>query len=233
MTKAIAINGSPRMERGNTAQVLTPFIEGMRDAGADVELFYASRLKVKPCVCGQMACWYDRPGECCIQDTMQALYPRLSAADTLILATPVYIPLPGDMQNVINRLCPLIEPRLETRAGRTRARFREGVAIQRMALVAVGGWWEKANLDLVVRIVEELAENASVGFAGAVLRPHAYLIRQGGELTSDGQEVLEAARRAGRELVEEGTMRHETLEAASRPLISQEELRQQYNAAIA
>jgi multimeric flavodoxin WrbA len=233
MTKAIAINGSPRMDRGNTAEILAPFVEGMREAGADVELYYASRLKVKPCTCGQMACWYDRPGECCIQDSMQTLYPSLRAANTLILATPVYIPLPGDMQNVINRLCPLIEPRLETRAGRTRARFREGVAIRRVALVAVGGWWEKENLDLVVRIVEELAENASVEFAGAVLRPHAYLMSDGGGLTRDGREVLEAARRAGRELVEEGAMRRGTLEAVSQPLISEEALRERYNRAIA
>lgn len=93
MSKAVVINGSPRMERGDTAMVLAPFIQGMTDAGSDVELFYASRLNVEPCTCGAMICWYQTPGECCFQDDMQLLYSELRAADTLVLATPVYIPL--------------------------------------------------------------------------------------------------------------------------------------------
>ncbi len=47
--KVIAINGSPRMEKGHTALILTHFIHGMMDAGSEVELFYVRRLKVKPC----------------------------------------------------------------------------------------------------------------------------------------------------------------------------------------
>ena len=229
MSKALAINGSPRMEKGSTAMVLTPFIQGMIDGGADVELLYASRLKVKPCTCGRLYCWNDEPGECCIKDGMQPLYPKLRGAEILVLATPVYIPLPGEMQNVINRLCPLLDPVLEFRQGRTRARFRQDVRIRKIVLVATGGWWERGNLDTVVRIVEELAEDASVEFAGAVLRPHASFLKQRGELTPDGVAVLDAVRKAGYELVKEGAMTKETLALISRPLISQEELWRRYN----
>jgi len=230
--KALAINGSPRMEKGNTALVLTPFIQGMTDAGCGVELFYASRLNVKPCTCGEMYCWYKKLGECCIKDDMQFLYPRLTGTDTLILATPVYIPLPGALQNIINRLCPLVEPVLETREGRTRARFHEEVGIRKIVLLSTGGWWEKANFGTVVRIVEELAKHASVEFAGAVLRPHAFLMKEEEELTEEGRDVLDAARRAGHELVKEGAMSEETLDAVSRPLISEDELRSRYNQAL-
>ena len=232
MSKAVAINGSPRMEKGNTAMVLTPFIQGMMDAGSDVELLYASRLKVKPCTCGEMYCWNEVPGECCIKDDMQLLYPKLREADILVLATPVYIPLPGDMQNIINRLCPLLDPFLEFREGRTRARFRKDVGIRKIVLVSTGGWWEKANFGTVVRITEELAKDASVEFAGAVLRPHAHLMKEKGELTQDGEAVLNAVRRAGYELVKEGVMTKETLETISRPLISQEDLWRRYNKAL-
>lgn len=229
MSRAVAINGSPRMEKGYTAMVLTPFIQGMLDAGSDVELFYASRLKVKPCACGEMYCWYKKPGECCIKDDMQLLYPKLREADILILATPVYIPLPGEMQDIINRLCPLLKPFLETREGRTRARFHEEVGIRKIVLVSTGGWWEKGNFGTVVRIAEELAEDASVEFAGAVLRPHAFLMKEEGQLTEEGEVVLNAVRRAGYELVNDGVMSKETLEAISRPLISEDKLRRIYN----
>ncbi len=229
MSKAVAINGSPQMGKGYTAMVLTPFIQGMMDAGSDVELFHASRLKVKPCACGEMYCWHKKPGECCIEDDMQLLYPKLRQADVLILATPVYVPLPGEMQDIINRLCPLIKPFLEIRDGRTRARFHEEVGIRKIVLVATGGWWEKGNFGTVVRIAEELAEAASVEFAGAVLRPHAFLMKEQGRLTEEGEAVLNAVRRAGYQLVNDGVMSEETLEAISRPLISEDELRRIYN----
>lgn len=229
MIKAVAINGSPRKERGNTAMILTPFIQGLIETGCEVELFYASRLNIKPCTCGSMQCWYDSPGECCIKDDMEMLYPKLREADILILATPVYIPLPGNMQDVLNRLCPLVEPYLEFRQGRTRARFHEDVKIQKIVLVSTGGWWEMENFGTVVRIVEELAEGASVEFGGAVLRPHAFALKVDGEFTEDGEGILNAVRRAGSELASEGGMNQETLEMISRPLISEEDLRHRYN----
>jgi len=227
--KVIAINGSPRMEKGYTALILNSFNHGMMDAGSEVELFYTRRLKVKPCTCGEMYCWYKKPGECCIKDDMQLLYPQLREADILILATPVYIPLPGEMQNFINRLCPLINPILENREGRTRARFHKQVKVRKIVLVSTGGWWEKENFETVVHITEELAKGASVEFAGAVLRPHAFLMKEKGEVTKDGEAVLNAVKRAGNELIKKGRMNKETLEAICRPLISEEELRNRYN----
>lgn len=231
MIKVVAINGSPRMEKGNTAMILAPFIQGMVDAGCDVELFHAKRLKVKPCT-GEMHCWYGKAGECIIKDDMELLYPKLREAEILVLATPVYIPMPGEMQNIINRLCPLVEPFLETREGRTRARLHKDVEIRKVVLVSTGAWWEKGNFGTVVRIAEELAEDMNVEFAGAVLRPHAFLMKEDGELTGDGEAVVKAVRRAGYELVKEGGMDQETLERVSRPLISEEELRRRYNEAL-
>jgi len=231
MIKTVVINGSPRCDKGNTATILAPFIQGMQDAGADVELCYVSRLKIKPCT-GEMHCWYEKPGQCYIHDDMQNLYPKLRKADILVLATPVYIPLPGEMQNVINRLCPLIRPLLETREGRTRARFHEQVKIQKIVLVSTSGWWEMDNFGTVVRIAKELAADASVEFGGAVLRPHAFSMQRNGELTEEGKAILDATRSAGYQLVKEGGIKAETLEAIGRPLISQEDLRRRYNDAL-
>lgn len=226
--QVLAINGSPRGQRGNTARILEPFVEGMREQGAEVELIAAKGLRIERCT-GELLCWGRHPGACHIQDDMQALYPKLRAAEVLVLATPVYIPLPGAMQDLMNRLCPLLEPELVFRKGRTRARFREEVRIQRIVLVASSGWWEKENMDTVLRIAQELAEDASVEFSGALLRPHAFAMRKEGELTEGGRAVQEAARQAGRELVREGCMRPETLALVSRPLISEEERREAYN----
>jgi multimeric flavodoxin WrbA len=215
------------MEKGNTALVLAPFLDGIREAGASVELFYAKRLNVKPCT-GEFYCWNKKPGECYIDDGMQVLYPKLREADILILATPVYIPLPGETQNLINRLCPLVEPILEFRDGRTRARFHDDVNICKFVLVSTCGWWEMGNFGTVLRIVEELAKDVSVEFAGAVLRPHAYLMVENKE---KAKKVNEALRQAGCEFIKKGRISKSLLEVISQPLVSEEEYRRSLNEA--
>jgi len=101
------------------------------------------------------------------------------------------------------------------------ARFHKNVKIGRIVLVSTCGWWEIENFKTVKRIAKELAKDVNVEFAGAVLRPHASQMRKKGELTKDGETVLEAVKIAGYELVKKGSMSNETLEIISRPLISE------------
>jgi multimeric flavodoxin WrbA len=75
LPRVVSINGSAKMEKGNTALVLASFLDGEREAEASVELFYAKRLNVKPCT-GEFYCWNKKPSECYIDDNMQVLYPK-------------------------------------------------------------------------------------------------------------------------------------------------------------
>lgn len=230
MARLIAVNGSPRRAKGNTALVLRSLLEGAEAAGAETETIIVDELDLQHCTCGAMRCWYGTPGECCIRDGMDEVYPKLRAAETLVLASPVYVPLPGRMQDFLNRICPLMEPSLEFHGGRTRARARPGVALRRLALVTTGDWWEKENSDRLVGIARELAEVMNIEFAGAAIRPHALAMWRDKKLTPGAVEALAAARQAGIELVREGTMSEETLAAVSRPLVPEETLRGMYNA---
>lgn len=223
MGKAVGLYYSSSAQSGNTARLLTAFMGGIQRGGDETEIFAVKDLSISPCT-GELHCWSKLPGQCYIQDDMQSIYPALRRAHTLVLATPVYIPLPGQMQNLVNRLCPLLEPELVTRDGRTRARMREDVSISRIALVATSGWWELGNFDTVLRIARELAEDASVPFVGGILRPHAPMALHSGKKT---QEILDAAERAGYELAVSGAMSTETLALVSQPLVDQEEYRKQ------
>ncbi len=217
--KVTVINGSPRMKKGYTSQILDPFIDGMQDAKAEVTLLYSSKLKIRSCK-GDFQCWFIKPGECIYKDDMLSVYPVLEDTDILILATPVYIPLPGDMQNMINRLCPLVEPVLEKKDGRTRARFYKQVKIRKIMLVATGGWWELGNFDTVMRIVEELAADVNVEFGGAVLRPHA------SEINSHPDEkkmIMKTLKEAGYQLIKEGRVSPDKLDLIAIPLVQFED----------
>ncbi len=146
---------------------------------------------------------------------MQNIYPKLRKADILVLATPVHSILPGGMQNFINRLVPLIEPILECRDGRTRARCHEYVKIKKILAVVVGAWYEIENLELPVKLIEEVAETYSINYSGAILRPHAYFMRGDSEISKDIHQKLEEV---GFKFIEEGLLKKEDLDFISQPI---------------
>lgn len=219
VTRAVVLNGSLRMEKGLTGKILTPFLEGMRQAGATVDMFYVKRMNILPCT-GDLSCWTKNPGRCHIADDMQMMYPKLREADILIIATPVYVPLPGEMQHVLNRIVCLLEERVTIRNGRTRAKLRADVNIKSMVLVSSSGWWEKGNFGTVERIVRELAADASVHYAGALLRPHIDWFERD---QKKAEKIVAAARKAGFQLVSKGTIPKELLRVIAQPLISQKQ----------
>jgi multimeric flavodoxin WrbA len=217
--KIIAINSSPNMGKGNTALVLDPFLEGTRQAGAEVELFYTKKLTINPCQ-GEYNCWYKSPGKCFQQDDMEMLLPRVAQADVLVLATPVYVDgVSGPMKNLLDRLLPLLHPSFELRDGHCRHPRRDGARGDKLVLVSNCGFWEKDNFEPMLVHMEALCKNAGREFAGALLRPHGPVLRAMVETGAAVDDIFEAAKEAGRQLVEDGKMSPQTLDVVSRDLL--------------
>jgi multimeric flavodoxin WrbA len=84
--KVLGIMGSPRL-KGNTDLLLDEALRGAQDKGAEVEKITVSRLKISPCL-EIYACLND--GNCTIKDDMAGIYPKISAADAIIVATPIF-----------------------------------------------------------------------------------------------------------------------------------------------
>jgi multimeric flavodoxin WrbA len=218
--KVVAINGSPRMDKGNTALILTPFLEGMREAGADVELYYTKKLKINPCQ-GEFHCAVKTPGECFQRDDMQMLHPKLCEADVWVFATPVYVSgMTGPTKNLIDRmLIPLGEAFLELRDGHCRHRMREGIKHGQVVLVSNCAYWEMDNFDLLLAHMRAFCEHAERAFAGALLRPHGEVLRPMMESGAPIGDVFSAAKEAGRQLVKDGRMSPKTLSVVCRELL--------------
>ena len=89
MRKSIlSFMGSPR-KNGNSTVLAKQIVEGALAAGARVESFYLHKMKISPCTaCDKCHAADDR--FCVIKDDMQKLYPKIIAADGLILASPIY-----------------------------------------------------------------------------------------------------------------------------------------------
>jgi multimeric flavodoxin WrbA len=217
--KVIAINSSPNMSKGNTALVLDPFLQGMRKAGAEVELFYTKKLNINPCQ-GDLNCWLKTPGKCFQQDDMRMLLPKIAEADVLVLATPVYVDgVTGPMKNLLDRILPLWQPSFELRGGHCRHPGREGSKVSKLVLVSNCGFWEMDNFDPLLVHMKAVCRNIGGEFAGALLRPHGPALRRMMERGMPMDDIFKSAREAGRQLVEDRRMSPEILKAVSRELL--------------
>lgn len=210
----LAINGSPHMDDGNTAIILNPFLDGMREAGAKVELFYTRKLKIGPCN-GDMSCWFKNPGKCGQADDMQMLLPKLKEADVVVWASPVYYAaITGPLKNLMDRQLPLF---MQENAGSKR---------QKIVLVSTCGAWELSMFDPLLAQMKTLYSipEANSEFVGALLRPMADGMK---EMLKAGEtrlvdEVIQAAKEAGLQLVKEGKISDEIQKRVSKALMPQD-----------
>ncbi|MFC1462227.1 flavodoxin family protein [Verrucomicrobiota bacterium] len=220
--RVLAINSSPKMNEGNTAFMLTPFLEGMKEAGANVELLYTSKLKVNPCR-GEYNCFFKTPGSCCQKDDMKMVCSKLREADIWVFATPVYIGgITGPMKNLLDRIIPLVDPSpfVLLRDGRCGHDLRAGNKVDKVVLVSNCGFWGTDNFDPLIAYMRDFCQRGiNREFAGALLRPTGRVFRAMMDNGAPADDILEAAREAGRQLVQTGKMSPETLDIISREVV--------------
>ncbi len=152
---------------------------------------------------------------------MQMLYPKLREADIWVLATPVYVDgVIGPMKNLMDRLIPLIQPYFEVRDGHCRHPLRDGTKHGKVVLISNCGFWEMDNFDPLLVHMKAACKNMNREFAGALLRPHGPALMGMVERKEPVDDIFEAAKEAGRQLVRDGEMSVETLDIVSRKLMS-------------
>ncbi len=208
--KVLAINGSPHMDEGNTAMILNPFLEGMKETGSDVEVFYTRKLKIGACN-GDMSCWFVNPGTCGQKDDMQMLLPKIKDADVIVWASPVYYHgITGPMKNVMDRQLPLHLLGTQMKP-------------QKAVLVSTCSAWELSMFDSILLQMKTIymRPDGSSYFAGALLRPMADGVKEMIKAGETGlvEGVFRAAREAGRQLAIEGMISVELQKQVSRELM--------------
>jgi len=109
--------------------MLGTLCDALERGGAEVDRLLLRKMDIKMCR-GCLACekgGKERKGECVIKDAMAAVYPKLLAADAIILATPGYMGLlSGLMKNFLDRTC-AVWPRLEGKSLAGLAVAEEGI----------------------------------------------------------------------------------------------------------
>lgn len=86
--KVLVIMGSPR-KRGNSTILAEEAAKGARRTGAEVEIVRLRDVAIGPCLACESCRRKDAKG--CVQDDgMRLLYPKLRAADAIVISSPVY-----------------------------------------------------------------------------------------------------------------------------------------------
>ena len=86
--KILVVIGSPR-RNGNSASLAKEVAAGAKEAGAKVETIFLQGMNIQACTACD-ACRRKLKKDCILKDDMRALYPKMKAADGIVIASPIY-----------------------------------------------------------------------------------------------------------------------------------------------
>lgn len=220
-TKVLALNGSPRGNKGNTDLLLQSFLKGMEEKGAVTETIYVKDLKINPCS-GCFSCWNKTPGICIFKDDMVELLPKLVAADFIIWATPLYhVGMTTILKAVLERSLPLAKPYIvKNREHFTHPPRFEGPK-QKTLLISTCGFPERHNFDSLVEMFSILYGETNTEFIGSILCVEAELLRQQ-ELKDSLHWYLDACHDAGKEVIDHGKISDKTAKILEKEFVELE-----------
>ena len=214
--KVLALNSSARSKgESKTDLMLNHLVDGMREAGADVEIVNLREKNIINCV-GCFKCMTKTPGKCVLKDDMTLdLFPKWLESDLVIYATPLFHhTVNATMKTFIERTWPICEPFLLEREGRwvhPLRRKHPGVVV-----LSVCGFPAMSAFGGLTHYVKFLFEAQEKGRLWAeIYRPGAELMYSTVEKQKD---ILDATTQAGKELVENHRVSPETLARIEQPL---------------
>ena len=215
--KVLALNSSARTGgQSKTELILTPFVKGMRDAGAEVEIVNLKHKKINYCI-GCYSCWTKTPGTCVQKDDMTSeLFPKFIESDLVVYATPLFHYLVNaQMKTFIERTLPVLKPYLERKGDVTAHPLRHKFPAS--VLISVAGFPDMSVFDAL-----SFWANKVFGRSGELLaeiyRPAAEAMASSGRLSG----ILAAMEQAGMEIVKNRSVSKETMDRITQPITSPE-----------
>jgi len=104
--KILAIHGSPHTIQSTTRKLANLVLEGAAEAGAETEMIDLCDLRITPCTACE-GCSFN--GICVYDDDVPAIIRRMTDADGIIFASPVYIDnISGQLKVFFDRLADAI-----------------------------------------------------------------------------------------------------------------------------
>lgn len=224
LIRALAVNGSPNGNNGNTEVLIKAFLEGAHAAGAECETIYLKDKKIDPCI-GCFSCWFKTPGVCVHKDDMPELLEKTVHSDILVCAVPLYFyTYSGIMKNYIDRLLPLAQPFFEIQNGLCVHPLRyKSVSPKSLVLISNSGFPEPKHFSGLKESVRCWWRGNNRSISGMVCCAGGGILRVP-DFQNEIKWYIDAVRKAGCEVVEEGHISDETQSILDQPLIKDQKL---------
>lgn len=98
----VVLSGSMR-KGGNTDILVNAFVKGA-EKNNNIEVMSVADLKVNPCI-GCNSCFEREDNSCFQKDDMNIVYKKLSKADMIVIASPVYFyGISAELKAIVDRL---------------------------------------------------------------------------------------------------------------------------------
>lgn len=215
--RILALNSSPRSGgQSKTELMLDHLVEGMRDAGAEVEIVNLREKTIKNCI-GCFTCWTKTPGKCIHKDDMtNELFPKWLKSDLVVYATPLYYHIMnGAMSTFRERTLPAAQPFLERSDGKTFHPLRHKVPAA--VWLSVCGFPEESEFDVLSDYVNR-TRHKDVILVAEIYRPAAETMTNS-FFEEKASDILDATTQAGRELVQSMKIAPETMARIRQPIV--------------
>lgn len=158
MKKFCILMGSPRIN-GNTAELLKPFIQTLKDGGCEVRYITLWDKDIQPCK-GCYACQHveGRYG-CIIKDDVEQIMNTIIECDCIVMATPIYTwYCTAPMKALLDR-----HYGLNKFYGRAEGSLWEG---KQVAIVATHGYDAKYAAEPFEIGIQRLCEHSRLQYVG-------------------------------------------------------------------
>jgi len=195
--------------------MLNHLVEGMQDAGAEVVVVNLREKNIKNCI-GCFTCWTKTPGRCLQKDDMtNELFPKWLEADLVVYATPLYYHfMNAAMRTFLERTLPAIQPFFAQSEGKTYHPLRNKVPAT--VMLSVCGFPEESEFDALSEFVNR-TRHKGAKIVAEIYRPAAEVMTSA-FLEDKKNDILDATKLAGRELVQAMKISPETMARIRQPL---------------
>jgi multimeric flavodoxin WrbA len=216
--------GSIHKTRGNTYVIINEFAEGVKEAGAEVEVILLAEKEINNCIACHK-CWTKTPGRCALKDDMAELLEKFMQSDLVVMATPVYVHnVTGIMKTFLDRLMPIIDPHLVKMENGYTGHIKKYDNYPKFGVIATGGFPEQKCCEFISQYFKRIAMDLYSEVLFEIYKGEAVLLKTADKigLGSLLDEYKQNVRKAAKEVVENMKISEATAQQLNRPFVPED-----------
>lgn len=200
--KIVVINGSPKGQLSNTNVMVSAFLKGAQEAGAETVNIFLSEKEIKHCK-GCHVCWSKGPCQCVTNDDMLGVISQMGGANIIVFATPVYFGnISGMLKVFMDRMTMIGSPhsQKDIKEVRQESSSKE-IQTPKLMMIANCGFHDRSEFEVVSLWIRKVSQKMHMGLAAEIYATQGkFLTSPPEELSSAVSSYLLALEDAGKEI---------------------------------